>query len=63
MKRKSEWEDSGDTCPRCAQETEYAIGLDDEGNEIIEAERCARCRWVVRFFDDREHEVEIGGGA
>ena len=48
----AKWEKSGDTCPKCEGETEHKIGIDDEGCECDQGERCSRCRWIVDFEAD-----------
>ena len=54
----SEWVKNGDSCPRCDTETEFKVSEDEDGYECHEAERCARCRWVVDFEAD---SIKVAG--
>lgn len=38
-------------CPKCGKPTETAYKQGEYGEEV-EAERCPKCRWIVRFTDD-----------
>jgi hypothetical protein len=45
---KTGWHPSGETCPKCKQETENHHEK-IEGHWCITGERCKRCRWRIDF--------------
>lgn len=45
------WKLSGEICPECKLQTE---ALSD--NELVYAERCPQCDWLIRFDEDDRSE-------
>lgn len=51
------WIQNDDPCPRCEGVCENEVETREDGHEYNLAERCPKCRWIVRF-DNEDEEIK-----
>jgi ssDNA-binding Zn-finger/Zn-ribbon topoisomerase 1 len=46
---EDKWLPSGARCTRCGRETLYKVRKTGPNTQEVVAERCPKCKWVVKF--------------